>query len=1127
MPARKFSSRSALLLWSFLTIILMVLWSALLVLNERNEQTAVAKAEGDAKNLAHAFAEHTRASFLRVDYVAQDLRRIWLEAPDQFAAEVVQYQQRMQDIAFQLAVIGADGRLDFSNLSRSTERIDLSDREHFKAVRDAALRGEDSLFVSRPLKGRVSGKWSIQIVRPIFGKRGFAGALVISVDPAFFSRFYTTVDLGKHGVVTMVRDTGEILSRAPNLEVGLGRVLNGNSFFSPEASESGTFRRHSQTDGEDRIYGFRRLPEYRVTLVVGVGMHDVLQSTRIHFRWQLGGTLAISLVLLLLALAIHRRNQEQTNAQMALANSEARLRSVYELLPIGITVTDPTGRIIDCNRSAQEILGLDRESLLARSAAGEPWDIIRPDGTPMPPDEYASVRALRSGQPVFDVEMGVQRDNGERRWLKVNAMPADGGGIVIAYDDITERKQHQQQIAASEQRFRTLFESFSDIVFVIDTSGHLAMAHLPHSEWLAGIDADPWLGKELAAIFPPDIVTRIDAALADVLASGKPSTVDFRHAFAGTMRDYRANVSPLRGDTDWPEGFVLVARDITNERLAAESQRIAAKTFESQEGMMVTDERGIILRVNRAFTELTGYDADEVVGRNPSLLKSGRHEPDFYRNMWSHLVETGFWQGEVWNRRKSGELYPEWLTISAVSDEQGRTTHYVGSFSDISERKEAETQIRNLAFYDPLTNLPNRRLMLDRLQQALAAGQRLGRHGALIYLDLDHFKMLNDTRGHDAGDELLVLVAARLVATVREEDTVARLGGDEFVVMLEALDGDLATAAGQAGAVAEKIREKLAEPFALKGGDYALTPSLGISLFLGHEVDTQTLLKQADLALYEAKEGGRNTYRFFSHAMQEAVTLRAGLLAGLRRAIEDNEFELFLQPQIDADGVRLGAEALLRWHHPERGLVLPDQFIPLAEDSGLIVPIGLIVLDRACAILADWQHEGRRDVLSINVSARQFHHGDFADSVAAALTRHGVDGNKLCLELTESAVLADVDSAAARMDQLKSLGILISLDDFGTGYSSLSCLKRLPIDEVKIDRSFVENVTNNPQDAEIVHAIIVMCRSLGMTVIAEGVETEDQHAHLRACGCDAFQGYLFGRPAPVRRDDVDAVQTAG
>jgi diguanylate cyclase (GGDEF)-like protein len=485
--------------------------------------------------------------------------------------------------------------------------------------------------------------------------------------------------------------------------------------------------------------------------------------------------------------------------------------------------------------------------------------------------------------------------------------------------------------------------------------------------------------------------------------------------------------------------------------------------------------------------------------------------------MWRTLQHTGHWQGEIWNRRKCGEIYPEWLTISAVVDDQGQLTHYVSTFSDISNLKVAESEIHHLAFYDPLTALPNRRLLLNRLEKAQQAGKRSGQFGALLIIDLDNFKTLNDTLGHDVGDQMLVEVAKRLTNCIRGGDTAARQGGDEFVVMLEELGNDAASAGVQAETVAEKIRLELCRPYWLKGDrPHFRSASIGISLFRGQDKSLEVLHKQADIALYEAKDAGRNAIRFFDHAMQMAIDDRAALEAGLRDALTRGEFVLYVQPQVDSAQRLIGAEALLRWQPPGPVPVAPDQFIPLAEETGLIVPIGLWVLDTACARLRQWaEHPASRELyLAVNVSARQFRQADFVDQVSGALARHGADPCRLKIELTESLLLDNVDEVVAKMQALRQLGVRFSLDDFGTGYASLAYLKRFPFEQLKVDRSFIRDITSDPDDAAIVSAIVAMGNALRLNVVAEGVEEEAQYAFLLEHGCRFFQGYLFGRPMP-------------
>jgi diguanylate cyclase (GGDEF)-like protein/PAS domain S-box-containing protein len=555
------------------------------------------------------------------------------------------------------------------------------------------------------------------------------------------------------------------------------------------------------------------------------------------------------------------------------------------------------------------------------------------------------------------------------------------------------------------------------------------------------------------------------------------------------------------------------ALDKTNAEL-----RIAAAAFNAQEGMIVTDAKGVILSANRAFICLTGYSIEELTGQNARLFWAHCRDAEFYKSLWSSLQNTGSWQGDMSIRTKGGEYHARWLTISAVKDEAGDVTNYIGCYYDISKLKHAEEKIRELAFFDQLTGLPNRVLLIDRVRQATDSNTRQNSYyGALLFIDLDNFKTLNDSLGHDMGDLLLKAAAQRIARCVRAEDTVARFGGDEFVVLLGSLGTQKAKAAAlQAGAIGEKILAAFADPFNLNSYQYPCTPSIGVTLFSPKDDNVDELLKRADLAMYDAKNAGRNGVRFFDPLMQTMISARAALEADLREDLRSEALLLHYQPQVNHEGTLLGAEALARWPHATKGMVSPSEFIPVAEGAGLILPLGALMLKIACRQLAEWSADPATERLTValNVSALQMRQKNFVEQVRSAIEQTGANPYRLKIELTESTLVSNVDDVITKMEKLKAIGISFSLDDFGTGYSSLSYLKRLPIDQVKIDRSFVKDVLVDPNDAAIAKMIVALSRTLGLSVIAEGVETEEQYAFLAQYGRLNYQGYLFGRPLP-------------
>lgn len=743
------------------------------------------------------------------------------------------------------------------------------------------------------------------------------------------------------------------------------------------------------------------------------------------------------------------------------------------------------------------------------------------------PDDKSNVTVsvqnyLDGKADIYCSEYRVVCQDGLSKWVRERGMVFDRAAngkalrMIGTLMDITERKSAQLALIESEQRLQAIIETEPECITITDAQGRLLEMN---SAGLAMIEADSLaqvMGRSVLEFVAPEYHEAFNNAHQRVIA-GRAETLEFVIVgFNGRRVWAEAHGAPMQ-EKNGITVCLGVTRDISERKRAESEMRIAATAFESQEGIMVTDANNVILRVNHAFTKITGYHAGEVVGKTPSLLNSGRQDKVFYKDMWASINNTGAWEGEIWNRRKNGEIYPEHLTITVVYDAAGVKTNYVATLTDITMNKAASEEIKNLAFYDSLTHLPNRRLLLDRLQQALAVSERSKKKGAVLFIDLDHFKNLNDSLGHAVGDLLLQQVARRLSDCVREGDTVARIGGDEFVLLLEDLDANTIETAKKTELIGYKILETLNQPYLLDAHEYHCSPSIGATIFDAHQFEIEELLKQADIAMYEAKKSGRNALCFFDPIMQEAINNRVELERELRNAISAEQFKLHYQIQVDKTGYPLGAEALIRWHHPERGMISPAQFIPLAEETGLIIPIGQWVLEVACAQLKQWQQhtDTRHLTLSVNVSAKQFHQAGFAEQIKAALEKHAINPMLLKLELTESILLENVDAIIETMNALRKIKVHFSLDDFGTGYSSLQYLKTLPIYQLKIDQSFVRDIADDINNQAIVRTIIAMAHTLNLNVIAEGVETEAQRQLLLSNGCNTYQGYLFGKPLPI------------
>ena len=807
------------------------------------------------------------------------------------------------------------------------------------------------------------------------------------------------------------------------------------------------------------------------------------------------------------------QNEALREAQQALEESRDRYVDLYEFAPLGYLTLNLNGLILDLNLKAVTLLGVQRKKLLKR----------RFTNLVIPEDQggWAKILLLLTkGDGIGSVELGLQRGDGSvfQALLEGEKRPVGNGTaqIRIALSDISEKKRAETALRESEERYRTAFQTSPDAININRLADGLYLDINQGFTRLTGWTRDEVLGKTSQQI---NIWRNLGDRQRLVLALQLQGTCENLEADFVTKdgkivsAQMAASIMTLGG----VPCILSITRDMTERKAAQEAQRIAARAFESQQGMFITDEKKVILRVNKVFTEITGYTAEEAVGKTPSLLSSGRQNSAFYAAMWGSISRLGAWQGEIWNRHKNGTVYPEHLSISSVKDDAGLLTHYVGAFNDLSIYKAAEKQIDDLAYTDLLTGLPNRRKLIIRLQQAITAGEDRPHPCALLMLDLDNFKNINDAVGHLQGDEVLQRAAKRLSAAARDGDTVARLDSDEFAVLMDALSPDPQKMLRQVETLAHKLLEALNKPYQLAGSAISCTASIGITFFGDQYEDALEPLKRAALAMYQAKSTGRNTLRFFDPQMQAAVEARVKLETALQQAIQNQQFVLYYQAQIsDSEGI-VGAEALVRWFDPKRGMVMPSEFIPLAEENGMILPIGSWVLESACQQLVLWASQPAMAHLSIavNVSARQFRESNFVDQVLAALKRTGANAQLLKMELTESVLIEDAEDVIVKMNALKAIGVGFGIDDFGTGYSSLAYIKRLPLERLKIDQGFVRNILMDLDDAAISRAVIAMASSMGLGVMAEGVETEAQRDFLASLGCHTYQGYLFSRPVPV------------
>ncbi len=948
----------------------------------------------DTSNLLHLYAEEVRSSLHATDLTLLNLRDRWQEeTPARFHQQVLLQQKHLErSVVFQVGIIDARGWLAYTSADPAAKSVDLSDREHFRVHQRADA--QDVLFVSRPVLGRITRRWTIQLTRRISDERGrFAGVIVLSLPANYFTRFSRALDLGNDSAVAMLRSSAELLTRLPpppqGLDVPVRLFPDRVAALEQGRDDGGPAEVVSPVDGVRRLVALQALPEYGLVVALGRSVAVLMEPYRRQRLTNLTAGGVISGLLLLVGYLLLADLRQRTRAREALEQTEFRWRHALR---------GTSDSVWDWAIDADTFYYAHNDAAQPAAGADAPADPARDWQARVHPEDVAMVAETMQGY-----RDGIRQDH------------------------------------TMEFRMR-----------------------------------------------------RDDASWAWTLSRGVAVESD---------RQGR------------PQRVISTHKDITDRKLAEEAMQLAVLFYEnSHEGLLVMDADNAILSVNRAFTTLTGYTADEVVGRNLDLLLETGDPDDQQQHeaLREAVRSTGRWQGEIWSRRKNGGVYAEWLSISTVFDRDGRPHRRVALFSDLAGKKEYEQILWQQAHCDPLTGLLNRRILRERLERDIAQAGRDGRTMALLYLDLDYFKEVNDTLGHSAGDALLQEAARRLLRCVQDGDSVARLGGDEFAIVSATPDPD---------ALARVILERMSEPFALGTETAFVSGSIGITRYPHEGASAETLLRDADQAMYAAKALGRNRYQAFTPSMHAAAQQRMRLIADLRQAVPDGQLRLVYQPIVElATGHIHKAEALVRWKHPGRGLISPAEFIPVAEQSGVIHALGDWVFQEAVRALAQLRREHDPQFqMSLNTSPAQFlGNPELHAQWMAALGRAGLPGDSVVLEITEGMLL-DAGGTAGLPETLaacRSAGMQLSLDDFGTGYSSLSYLKKFDIDYLKIDQAFVRNLSEGSSDLVLCRAIVTMAHALGLKVVAEGIETAEQRDLLDAMGCDYGQGYLFSRPVP-------------
>ena len=809
---------------------------------------------------------------------------------------------------------------------------------------------------------------------------------------------------------------------------------------------------------------------------------------------------------------LEMQNRELRESQFKLEESHNSYADLYDFAPVGYMSLDEQGIIHRINLTAAIKLGQERAHII-----GKPFTNFLEHDEKLEFFNHLRLEFQSSAANKKRAYFHFKHKNtdGEVRDLEIFSGPvglSQSPYLLSVIYDITERKQAEEELRIERDFAEGLIETAPTIVLVLDTEGRIVRFN-PYMEEITGYSLKEVTGQDWFENFLPQgdrnkVRELFNTAINGKQTRGNVNSILTRNGEQREIEWYDTTLSDSFGNVI---GLLSVGQDITERRKLYEQLQLSAMVMDNTpEGIMIVDNDLHIVKVNPAFVHTTGYSEEEIIGKKPGILSSNRHDESFYDEMWKTIKLNDHWQGEIWNRRKDGDIYPEWLLINAIRNEEGNVTHYVGIFSDISTQEHIRKRLHSLAYYDALTDLPNRELFKDRLKNSLAQAKREEGKVALMFLDLDNFKKINDTLGHRAGDSLLKEVAHMLKECVRDSDTVARLGGDEFTIIMPGVRHVEGVAK-----MAEKILRTMEIPMHTEDGhDIYAGTSIGISLYPDDGNDVDTLLKNADTAMYRAKAAGRKNFMFYTREMSEYFAERLLMENELRKAIENEVLTLAYQPQVEIESGRVtGFEVLARWHHAQKGWISPVQFITIAEETGLILPIGEWVLRQACMQLKQWQEQFSPELkIAVNLSGHQVHQKGLVDKILSAIKASGIPVHTLELELTESSLMDNIDSTINTLSELNNHGIQLAIDDFGTGYSSLSYLKRFDIHKLKIDQSFVRDITTDKDDAEIVTTIIAMAKNLSLNVIAEGVETREQLDYLWEKGCNEVQGTYFCSP---------------